>query len=150
MLFYKVDHPDFVVPILARCMEYLNNMKDFAPGQSVELEDGVRCVMSAYDTVEESQALWEAHRRYVDVHCVIDGEERVSVCDLAQAQVGTYHAERDYLETKGIPAVDLLATAGTVLCLFPNDVHRTRVQTGPDRSNRMTKVIFKVPVALFE
>jgi len=110
----------------------------------------VRCVISAYETVTESQALWEAHRRYVDVHYVLDGEERVSVCSLAQAQVGVYHADRDYLETKGVPMVDLQATAGTALCLFPNDVHRTRVQIRPNNSDRILKAIFKVPVVLFK
>ncbi len=100
--------------------------------------------------MDESQAFWEAHRCYVDVHCVIHGEERVSVCSLADAQVGTYHAERDYLETVGVPTVDLRATAGTVLCLFPNDVHRTKVNTSVGKSKRILKVIFKVPSELFD
>lgn len=150
MLFYHADNPDIVVPAFAKCINYLQNQKDFTPGKTEELDDGIRCTISSYETVDESQAFWEAHRRYVDVHCIIHGEERVSVCSLADAQVGAYHEERDYLETKGVPLVDIRAIAGTVLCLFPNDVHRTRVQNTLGKSNRILKVIFKVPLNLID
>lgn len=150
MLFYYADNPDIEVPAFAKCIDYLRNLKEFTPGKTEELGDGIRCTIGSYETVDESQAFWEAHKRYVDVHCVIHGEERVSVCSLAESQVGTYHAERDYLETVGVPMVDLRAIAGTVLCLFPNDVHRTRVQTSSGENNRILKAIFKVPVALID
>ena len=150
MLFYHADNPDIAVPAFAKCIDYLRNQKEFVPGKTEELGDGIRCTISSYETVDESQAFWEAHRRYVDVHCVIQGEERVSVCSHADAQVGTYHVERDYLETIGVPTVDLKATAGTVLSLFPNDVHRTRVQTNPGESNRILKAIFKVPIEVID
>lgn len=148
MVFFSADKPDMSIPAIAKCIDYLRNKKDFTPGQKEELEEGIRCTISSYDTVDEDLAFWEAHRSYVDVHCVISGEERVSVCSLAEAQVGAYRPERDYLETVGVPTVDLRATAGTVLCLFPNDVHRTRVQTSPGENNRILKIIFKVPVEL--
>ena len=150
MLFYHADNPDLMIPVIAKCMEHLKNKPDFTPGRTEALEDGVRCVISAYETIEESQAIWEAHRRYVDVHCVIQGKERVSVCSLVEAEVGTYYDERDYLEAKGVPTVDLCATAGTVLCLFPNDVHRTRVCSTPNQTSKILKVIFKVPLEWFE
>lgn len=148
MLFYYADNPDIAVPAFAKCIDYLRNQKEFVPGKTEELGDGIRCIISAYETVDESQAFWEAHRRCVDVHCVIHGEERVSICSLAEAQVGLYHVERDYLEAKGIPVMNLKAKAGTVLCLFPNDVHQTRVQTSFDKNKRILKAIFKVPVEL--
>ena len=149
MIFFFADKPDLTIPAIAKCMDHLKNKKDFTPGHTEEIGDGIRCTISSYETVAEDQAFWEAHRKYIDVHYVIEGQERVSVCSLAEAKVGMYHAERDYLETVGVPTVDLLATAGTVLCLFPNDVHRTRVQTSFDGNHRILKAIFKVPVALF-
>lgn len=146
MLFFFADKPDVEIPAIAVCMEYLQKKTDYVPGQTEELGDGIRCTISSYDTVDETKAIWEAHKKYIDVHCVIQGEERVSVCSLAQAQLGTYRADRDYLEAEGVPMVDLQATAGTVLCLFPNDVHRTRVHASSDKSSRILKAIFKVPV----
>ena len=148
MIFFCADKPDLTISAIAKCLDYLRNQSDLIPGHKEEFAEGIRCIISAYDTVDESRAFWEAHKSYIDVHCVIQGEERISVCSLAEAQVGTYHAERDYLETVGVPTVDLLATAGTVLCLFPNDVHRTRVQTSEAENSQILKVIFKVPVEL--
>lgn len=150
MIFFFADKPDVNIPAIAKCLDYLRNKSDFIPGHKEELTCGIRCIISAYDTVDESQAFWEAHKSFVDVHCVIQGDERISVCSIAEAQVGAYYPERDYLETVGVPTVDLQATAGTVLCLFPNDVHRTRVQSNFGKSNRILKAIFKVPVVLFE
>ena len=150
MIFFFADKPDMSIPAIAKCLDHLRNKSDLVPGHTEEIGDGIRCIISAYDTVDESQAFWEAHKSFVDIHCVIQGEERISVCSLAEAQVGTYHAERDYLETTGIPMVDIQATAGTVLCLFPNDVHRTRVQTNLGKGNRILKAIFKVPVNRME
>lgn len=149
MIFFFADKPDLTIPAIAKCVNYLKDKSEFVPGYTEELGDGIRCTISSYETVDEGQAFWEAHRRYVDVHCVIRGVERVSICSLAEAQVGLYHAERDYLETQGVPTVDLQATAGTVLCLFPNDVHRTRVQTSSGNNHQILKAIFKVPVVLF-
>ena len=148
MIFFFADKPDIRIPAIAKCLDYLGNQSEWIPGHTEELGNGIRCIISAYDTVDESQAFWEAHQSFVDIHCMIQGEERVSVCSLAEAQAGVYHPERDYLETVGVPTVDLQATAGTVLCLFPNDVHRTRVQTNPGKSNRILKAVFKIPVSL--
>lgn len=150
MIFFFADRPDVTIPAIAKCLDYLQKISDCVPGHTEVLGDGIRCTVSSYDTVDEGHAFWEAHRSYVDVHCVISGEERVSVCSLVEAQVGVYHPERDYLEAVGVPTVNLQATAGTVLCLFPNDVHRTRVQTSPGKSNRILKAIFKVPVELID
>ena len=146
MIFFFADKPDVDIPEIGTCLEYLQKKKDYVPGQREDLGNGILCIISSYETVDETQAIWEAHKKFIDVHCVIQGAERVSVCSLAQAHVGTYHEERDYLEAKGVPMVDLQATAGTVLCLYPNDVHRTRVQISPNKSNRILKAIFKVPV----
>lgn len=150
MIFFFADKPDVKLPAIAKCMDYLRKKCDFIPGKTEELGDGIRCIISSYETVEESQAFWEAHKSLVDVHCIIQGTERVSVCALAQAQAGQYHAERDYLETVGVPAVDLCVMPGTVLCLFPNDVHRTKVNACVGKSERILKAIFKVPLDLMD
>ena len=148
MIFFFADKLDVNIPAIAKCLDYLKSKSEFVPGHTEELVGGIRCVISSYNTVNENQAFWEAHRRYADVHCVIRGEERVSVCALEESQIGTYHPERDYLEVVGVPTVDIRATAGTVLCLFPNDVHRTKVNALAGQGSAVLKAIFKVPVEL--
>lgn len=148
MLFYYMDKPDLMIPAIQKCIDYLEKLGALQPGYTADLDGGIRCTVTAYETVEESRTFWEAHRRYVDVHCVISGEERVSVCSLADAQAGPYHEDRDYLEVVGVPMVEVRMTPGTVLCLFPNDVHRTKVEVKKGKSERVLKAIFKVPVEL--
>ena len=148
MLFYHVEKPDLMLPAITDCIAFLKRKTDLSPGKQEDIGNGIRCTISSYETVEEDQAFWEAHKCYIDVHYVIEGQERVSVCSLAEAEIGSYHPERDYLEVTGIPTIDIKATAGTVLCLFPNDVHRTRVQISSIKSNRIMKAIFKIPVEL--
>ena len=150
MLFYHAEKPDLMLPAIVDCIAFLKKKTDFSHGKPEELGNGIRFTIIAYETVTEEQAFWEAHREYVDVHYVIEGQERVRVCSLDEATVKIYHEDRDYLEVTGVSAVDMKITPGTVLCLFPNDVHQTRVQVESGQSSKILKAVFKVPVELIQ
>src|SRR5688572_8536351 len=35
-----------------------------------------------YITQDASNALWEAHRKYLDVHCILEGEEIIEISNI--------------------------------------------------------------------
>ena len=79
-----------------------------------------------YETHAAETACFEAHRRYVDVMVMIEGEETIYVKNTAALQNITkeYDAEGDYL----LAALDadrtaVRLTAGSFVVLLPQDAH---------------------------
>lgn len=85
----------------------------------------------------------EAHRNYIDIQYVLQGEEFIGYADLSQMQPGEYQAEKDFLPVQG--KVDLVRVpAGSFMILFPNDVHMPGLSSGVGGIVR--KVVVKVKV----
>ncbi len=81
-----------------------------------------------YETKESKDALWEAHRKYLDIHVILEGEELVYVADISNMkQVTTYADEGDYQLFQGKEEQIVHLQPGFFLILFPNEVHKTSV-----------------------
>ena len=85
----------------------------------------------------------EAHRNYIDVQYVVEGEEYIGYADLSQTRVGEYLAEKDFVQVEGEMALVRVA-AGSFMVLFPNDAHMPGLTTGAAETVR--KVVVKVKV----
>lgn len=94
-----------------------------------------------YSTKPESEGLWEAHRKYIDIHVVISGEEFVSICDIKQAK-STKDYEEDYEIFDAIQEHKILLKEGSFLILFPNEVHKTGVIVNSETEVR--KKVYKL------
>ena len=101
-------------------------------------------------TLPSEHAVWEAHKRFVDVHCVLEGEERIRIAHTLQSRTGDYHEQEDYLEVEGQASVDVWMRKGSILCLFPNDAHQPKVQVHEGDEVVVRKAVFKIPLVLFD
>jgi len=82
-----------------------------------------RCAYESHDT---SEAVMEAHGRYIDVMAVLEGEETVYVYPAERLQnVYQPYKEADdvLLASFETAAVPVRLTPGTFLILFPEDAH---------------------------
>ena len=95
-----------------------------------------------YETLPLSETFFEAHRRYLDVHLMVQGTERV---DLASPQGLTLFEHRDdFYAYRGEAEQSLILRPGSFLVVFPEDAHRIKIQAkGPET---VSKVVFKVLV----
>lgn len=151
MIYLEAGKEDFQIEALQRCISFLHSVNFPKEGGTAELGDGIRCIVNRYTTMSTEVALWEAHKQYVDVHCVLSGEEIIRVVHTSQGKVGVYHADQDYLEVDGkdCVGVDVRMKKNSVLCLFPNDAHQVKVQVCEGKAELVTKVVFKIPIELF-
>ena len=90
--------------------------------------DGDRIFMNPnqYVTHSPDGASFEAHRKYVDVMCMIEGEETIYVKNTDELQEITkeYTSEKDYLLAKlDSDNTPVLLKAGYFCILFPQDAH---------------------------
>ena len=100
---------------------------DNYPGGRVEL-DGSRLFMllNSYETHELGDSLSEAHRKYVDVMYMVEGEETIYVKPTSQLQNVTKEydpAIEALLAKTDADVTPVLLKAGSFVVLFPQDAH---------------------------
>ncbi len=107
-----------------------------------ELGDGVFALVQSYDTKAEENCKIEAHKKYIDIQCVLKGKELFGVADLStQTMYEDKFAEKDVAFYTG--DVDLLTlTDGDFVIVFPEDAHRPQQGDG----SHVEKVVVKVPM----
>ena len=107
-----------------------------------ELGDGVFALVQSYDGKPADQCKIEAHKKYIDIQCVLKGKELFGVADLStQTLYEDKFAEKDVAFYHG--EVDLLTlTDGDFVIVFPEDAHRPQQGDG----SHISKVVIKVPV----
>ena len=108
-----------------------------------ELGGGVFALVQSYDSKPAEACKIEAHKKYIDIQCVLKGKELFGVADLStQTLYEDKFAEKDVAFYHG--EVDLLTlTDGDFIIVFPEDAHRPQQGDG----SRVEKVVVKVPVA---
>lgn len=102
--------------------------------------DALYVTRFTYTTVPESESFFEAHRRYLDIHIMVDGCELVDIADSAGLEEFTQ--EGDFWGYHGKKEQRLLLKPGDFLVVFPGDAHRLKIQT--DAPAEVSKVVFKV------
>lgn len=127
----------------------MNSPEFPADGGAVDVGDGIRCIVSEYVTIPSEEAFWEAHKKYVDIHYLLSGEELIRVMHTTQGKLGAYQEDQDNMEVYGDAFTDIKMKKGIALCLFPNDAHQVRLQICDGKETLVKKVVFKVPVELF-
>jgi len=111
--------------------------------------DGDACfaLVQTYETKPEAQALFEAHRKYIDVQFVHSGQESILWAPLASMQEQTmpYDETKDAALWKLLPDVTPLhMSAGHFAILFPQDAHAPGVVW--EKTESIFKVVVKVAV----
>lgn len=111
--------------------------------------DGDHCfaLVQTYATKPVESALFEAHRRYIDVQFIFSGRETILWAPLAaMAEQTMAHDEtKDAALWKLVPDVTPLhLSAGQFAILFPQDAHAPCVEW--EKPEQVFKVVVKVAV----
>ncbi|MBP1990116.1 YhcH/YjgK/YiaL family protein [Paenibacillus eucommiae] len=85
--------------------------------------NSVYALVQHNDNPANSLEYWEAHQRYIDVHYIFEGAERLGYAHLSQMAVTQpYDQEEDYLLLKGNGSFFELQE-GSFAIFYPEDVH---------------------------
>lgn len=142
-----------ISPRLARALDYVAGLKaeGFAE-QTVELDGRqVYAMYQTYVTESGKDRQYEAHRRYIDVQYILEGEEVIRAADLAtMARMSDYDGEKDIqwflpeagADSSAVSTIHL--KAGQFAIFFPQDAHMPKLAgstPGP-----VKKIVVKVNV----
>lgn len=93
--------------------------------------------------------VYEAHRRFIDIHIPLDGSEtilcRADSCDLVQEKA--YDADCDCVLYKRAPGIEFPLETGYFLMVFPGEPHQPQI--GEAGSVRR-KIIVKIDIDLLK
>ena len=135
-------------PLLDKALDLLNpEFLSSVSTTTVHLdEDKLYATLNIFDTVPDAETFFEAHRRYLDIHVVVKGEERMEIADpkMLTLDEGRSKPEGDFyaFTERCAEHQTIVLKPGTFLVAFPDDAHRCKGQV--DGASHVEKVVFKI------
>lgn len=149
MIYVKREHLDRyhgLYPALDKAIDHLaiTDLNTLVPGRNEVDGSNVFIMRFDYTSIPESQAIWEGHNRYGDIHIMISGEEKIGVTH-AEALTNTVWKEADdFLGFEGPVRSWYPMEENDVLIVFPEDVHMVKVMLDAPMAVSRAVVKFKL------
>ena len=146
------DGSDFH-PVIYSVLEYLRatDFKNILDGAYPMPHTDFILKVQRYDTKPIDDCRPEAHKNFIDVQFVAEGEEVMGWCPLSPDLKITvpYDENKDVVFYNSLtPESSVMLTDRNYAVLFPMDVHRPCGSLEDDEPSRVTKIVVKVPVKL--
>ena len=127
--------------IFENYVSFVKTMGKTIPEGRYELSGGAYYNVVTSVSREKESALFEAHRRYIDLQYILIGSETMGCAPLAEVELATeYSEEKDCAFYSGEGEFTLY-NEGDFVLFFPEDAHMPAVGEGSCK-----KVIIKIPV----
>ena len=135
---YLGIHPNLDLALNHITPEFLNRLGedrvDLIPGE-------VWCTRFTYETIADEDSFFEAHQRFLDIHLMLEGCERVEIAPPGMLEPLHSQPENDFYAYSGQGQQKLLLTPGQFLVVFPEDAHKIKMYV--DTPETVTKAVFK-------
>ena len=102
------------------------------------------CTKFTYDTIPDEESFFEAHEKFLDIHLMLDGSERVEIASPADLEQFQNVPENDFYAYRGEGWQKLVLSPGDFIVVFPDDAHKIKMQLG--KPAVVTKAVFKVKI----
>lgn len=110
-----------------------------------ELGNGSFFFLNEFETKEAENCFWEAHRKYIDIHFILDGQEKIAFDHIDRQSVETeYDPEKDAVFLEGELHSEMTMNPGDVMICLPEDSHMTGLVAG--HKQKVRKVVLKVEI----
>ena len=137
---YRGIHPNLDLALEHITPEFLASVGS----ERVELKGGVYATRFTYETVPAEESFFEAHKKYLDIHIMAEGSEKVEIAP-PEALAEFDRAEaKDFYSYRGEGDYKLVLSPGDFLVVFPGDAHCIKMQV--DGPETVSKVVFKVKI----
>ncbi len=139
-------------PVLVKVLDWLKttDIKKLELGRHDIDGDNIFALVQDVTTKKMADTRPEAHKKYLDVQFVVDGQEKMgSVPDYGIEKVVEAHDDKDlyFYASEISDEAFVLATSGSYVIFFPEDIHRPCCAVN-DESSRVLKVVVKVAMDL--
>ena len=125
------------------------NLTNLTVGEYKIKADLIFAKIASYDTQPVEQRRPERHDKYIDIQCIVEGEERIDSAPLkAAGEIDENKMEeRDVLYYKDMQVEDsLVLKKGMFAIYFPWDLHRPNCNAGK-QSVHVKKAVVKIAMS---
>lgn len=133
-------------PNIALGLNFLKQMKPDTAVGTYQVNQHVKVIVSEYETKTENEHGYEAHKKYIDIQCLLSGSERIACLPIEKLVVTkTYSEEKDAtLYSADLQPQELLVGDGYFAIFFPQDGHMPQLCL--DKPMKVKKVVIKVEI----
>lgn len=115
-------------------------------GKYTIVKNEVFAIIQSYTSKPKNEGKYEAHKKYIDIQYIIEGEEQIGVSDIENFSVDTeYDKEKDivFLKQKKDVKIDFIKLKENEFAIFtPRDVHMPSIML--NNSCFIKKVVVKL------
>lgn len=113
-----------------------------SPGRYPIDGDNVFAIITEDLSKDYDYSRWESHKRYADIHYIINGKENIGIAPVAGAKISKdYDPENDLTNYK-TNGNFYLATPLNFFIMFPGDAHLPNCKT--DETSMVKKIVIKI------
>ena len=138
---YLGIHPNLDEALRRITPEFLSSLGtervDILPGE-------VWCTKFTYETISDDESFFEAHEKFLDIHLMLAGSERVELASPGNLQQFDSKPENDFYAYRGDGAHKLVLSPGSFLVVWPDDAHKIKMMLSQPET--VTKAVFKVKI----
>lgn len=130
---------------LSRCAAFIKKLnRSIKDGRYAIDGDAIYASISSYKTKMDTTLPFEAHKKYIDLQCLLAGNERIDIAHGKSFRVkDRYSAKKDILFIHPPEEYSsILLTPGKFTLLYPHDFHRPGQGMGSPEEVR--KLVIKI------
>jgi biofilm protein TabA len=143
--FYKQYYAN--QPVWDKVFTFLKtqDLEKLAPGKYPIDGDNAYATITLAPSKQFDQTNWESHKKYIDLHYVISGEEKIGVAPVSTATViKTYDDTKD-VANYTVDGTFYVASPGRFFLFFPEDAHRPSIKVND--VIQVKKLVIKIKMA---
>ena len=119
------------------------DLQQLPPGKYPIIGEQVFASINEAPSKQATEGIWESHQKYIDLHYVIKGKERIGIADVSNAKIiKPYRFDATNYEVEG---KFYEADSDTFFLMFPNDVHQPNIKV--EGYDVVKKLVIKIQVA---
>ena len=147
----SIDKKEFAKQYFAKrelwdkAFEYLNtaDLDTLKPGNFDLIGKDLYIAASEYNTKNDEEGKYEAHRKYADIQYVISGQEKIRIIPLDKTEeLGSYDEQKDIVFLKAEGGKVQMATPEKFFIFFSTDAHMPGMKV--DTNSFVKKIVVKV------
>jgi YhcH/YjgK/YiaL family protein len=136
-----------ISPLLDKALEYIQNIDVslLNTGKNVINGENLFVMMFDYTSIDESEAVYETHKKYIDIQLVLKGDEHIRCYPESAPKVLKPYDEKGDAELFSLsPGISLKLEPGVFALFMPEEYHAPKITV--DDKSEVRKIVVKIRI----